>query len=180
MFGIKFKLNRFEFFTQITEAGIYSFKIEKILTMNYRDIQIDTPHIDSIKVREHLNNLIEVITAYFAHNIHKIKINTDFSGYNEQEIKIYKALMNVPFGSITTYGTLAKYALGNKANRYVGRALSRNRLQIIVPCHRVVMKDLKIGGFTSHIGIKLKILLLQEEGISINNCKIEHCKIHTF
>ncbi|MGB9600554.1 MAG: MGMT family protein [Myxococcota bacterium] len=180
MFEIKFKYNTFEFFAEITDMGIYSFRIERIQPHIYNRTIINSPHIESITIRRHLDRLIEEITSYIQNSKYKIKVNTDFTGYSEREIKIYKALMEVPSGSVTTYGILAKHVFGNKANRYIGRALSHNRLQIIVPCHRVVMKDLKIGGFTNPMGVKLKILLLKNEGIKVNNCKIEHCRIYEF
>jgi methylated-DNA-[protein]-cysteine S-methyltransferase len=59
---------------------------------------------------------------------------------------IYKLLIKIPAGNVSTYGDLAK-ALGNpSASREIGRLLGKNPNPIVVPCHRVVMSDGKLGG----------------------------------
>ncbi len=180
MFEIRFYLNRFFISSCITDKGIYSLNILRICN-NTRDFTIAESLGEETEIRKkHFKTLINHLSGYFSGDTDIFRAETDFEGFSEREMKIFRHLMNVPSGHITTYGALAKHALGNNANRYVGRALSRNRLQLIVPCHRVVMKDLKIGGFTSHLGLKLKILLLQSEGITVKNNKIEHCRIYSF
>jgi len=180
MFRINFYLNRFIFNTEITKNGIYSLHIEKILTKEPERKFIEQADYISKPIRYYYNKLKEELYGYFSHTKKIISIKTDFEGFNEREISLFKALMRVPAGNIVSYGALARYALGNSANRYAGKILSRNRLQIIVPCHRVVRRNYHIGGFTSPLGVKLKILLLQNEGIQINNCKIQDHKLYEF
>jgi methylated-DNA-[protein]-cysteine S-methyltransferase len=86
------------------------------------------------------------------------------------EEKIYKKLLDVPKGQITTYGELAK-AVGLKhGQRVVGRVMNKNPYPVIIPCHRVVMSTGKIGGYAYGEDIKEK--MLHNEGIKISNGKI--------
>lgn len=90
--------------------------------------------------------------------------------------KIYRLLKKVPKGKITTYKALAE-AAGTKAYRAVGQAMRCNPYAPIVPCHRVVASDGKIGGFMgtkekNSKEIKKKIRMLKGEGIKIKSNRI--------
>jgi methylated-DNA-[protein]-cysteine S-methyltransferase len=86
------------------------------------------------------------------------------------EQKIYKKLLEVPKGQITTYGELAKAVGLKNGQRVVGKIMNKNPYPVIVPCHRVVMSTGKIGGYA--YGEHIKIKLLNDEGIQIKNGKI--------
>jgi O-6-methylguanine DNA methyltransferase len=80
---------------------------------------------------------------------------------------VYNLLLKIPAGKVSTYGDLAK-ALGNPlASREIGRILGRNPNPIRVPCHRIVMSDGKVGGYS--YGSDRKRELLEKEGISFGN-----------
>ena len=86
------------------------------------------------------------------------------------EEKVYKKLLEVPKGKITTYGELAK-AIGLKnGQRVIGKIMNKNPYPVIVPCHRVIKSDGKIGGYAW--GEKVKAKMLSNEGIKIKNGKI--------
>lgn len=82
---------------------------------------------------------------------------------------VYELLKKIPKGRVVTYGDIAK-VLGIKSARVIGYYMKTNPTPVIVPCHRVVMGDGSIGGFS--LGIEKKIKLLNEEGISVVNNKI--------
>ena len=84
--------------------------------------------------------------------------------------KCYAVLKKVPKGKVTTYGELAKAVGSPKAARAVGNAMNKNPYAPKVPCHRVVGSDGSMTGFAS--GIKDKIKMLEEEGIKVENEKI--------
>ncbi|MEK0346489.1 MAG: MGMT family protein [Nitrosopumilus sp.] len=90
------------------------------------------------------------------------------------EQKIYKKLLEVPKGQITTYGELAKAVGLKNGQRTVGKIMNKNPYPVIVPCHRVVMSTGKIGGYA--YGEQIKINLLNDEGIQIKNGKITDLK----
>ena len=86
------------------------------------------------------------------------------------EEKIYKKLLDVPKGQITTYGELAKAVGLKNGQRVVGRVMNKNPYPVIIPCHRVVMSTGKIGGYAYGEDIKEK--MLHDEGIEISKGKI--------
>ena len=68
---------------------------------------------------------------------------------------------DVPFGELKTYGDIAAQIGSPGAARAVGNALGRNPIPVIVPCHRIVMSDLTIGGYTGGIAIKERLLSIE-------------------
>jgi len=86
------------------------------------------------------------------------------------EEKVYKKLLEVPKGKITTYRDLAR-AIGLKnGQRVIGKIMNKNPYPVIVPCHRVIKSDGKIGGYAW--GEQVKAKMLSNEGIKIKNGKI--------
>ena len=78
---------------------------------------------------------------------------------------VCSVLAQIPFGQTVTYGTLAKIVFGNDKRpsaRAIGSAVGKNPVSIIVPCHRVVAKVKKLGGYDG--GIDKKEWLLRLEG----------------
>ena len=92
--------------------------------------------------------------------------------------KIYKKLLDVPKGKITTYGDLAKAVGLKNGQRVVGRIMNKNPYPMIIPCHRVVMSTGKIGGYA--YGEHVKTKMLNDEGIKIQNGKILDLKNKLF
>lgn len=84
--------------------------------------------------------------------------------------KIYKKLLEVPKGKITTYGDLAKAVGLKNGQRAVGKIMNKNPYPVIVPCHRVVKSDGNVGGYA--YGENVKIKMLSKEGIKIRKGKI--------
>ena len=83
--------------------------------------------------------------------------------------KVYGLTRRIPPGKVSTYGEIAR-ALKCRAYRAVGNVLNKNPYAPIVPCHRIVCSDGRVGGFAS--GTKNKINLLRKEGIKIKNGKV--------
>ncbi len=90
------------------------------------------------------------------------------------EEKVYKKLLEVPLGMVTTYGELAKAVSLKNGQRAVGRIMNKNPYPVIVPCHRVIKSDGKIGGYAW--GEKIKTNMLSKEGVKIKNGKIVDLK----
>ena len=86
------------------------------------------------------------------------------------EQKIFKKLLEVPKGQITTYGELSKAVGLKNGQRAVGKIMNKNPYPVIIPCHRVIMSTGKIGGYA--YGEEIKKKLLQDEGLEIKDGKI--------
>ena len=94
------------------------------------------------------------------------------------EEKIYRKLLEVPLGNVTTYGDLAKAINLKNGQRIVGQIMKKNQFPVIVPCHRVVKSNGTIGGYA--YGIERKKYMLSKEGLEINNDKILNFKKNLF
>ncbi len=96
------------------------------------------------------------------------------------EQQVYKKLTEVPQGKVTTYGELAKAVGLKNGQRIIGQIMKKNPYPAIIPCHRVVNSDGKVGGYA--YGVDVKKNMLQKEGIKIQNGKILdwHKKFYKF
>lgn len=91
----------------------------------------------------------------------------DLPGVTKFQKRVFKAVLLVPEGFVTTYAYLADFINCGSA-RAVGQALRCNPFAPDVPCHRVIASDLTIGGFQgSRAGepVKRKLQLLAREGV---------------
>lgn len=77
------------------------------------------------------------------------------------QLKVWNALLAIPYGHTTTYGDLARQLGDIKAVRAVGVALNKNPISIIVPCHRIIGGSGKLVGFAG--GLKNKSILIDLE-----------------
>ena len=77
--------------------------------------------------------------------------------------KVYEAARSVPPGATLSYGEVAKQLGSGGSARAVGQALGRNPFAIVVPCHRVLAADGRIGGFSANGGIATKLRMLSIE-----------------
>jgi methylated-DNA-[protein]-cysteine S-methyltransferase len=79
----------------------------------------------------------------------------------EFDKKVWLALKEIPYGETRTYKWLAEKIGKPGACRAVGQALSRNPLPILLPCHRIIESDGTIGGYSSGIDIKRRLLEIE-------------------
>jgi methylated-DNA-[protein]-cysteine S-methyltransferase len=75
--------------------------------------------------------------------------------------KVYKAVLSIPLGETRSYKWVAKKIGKPQAFRAVGQALNNNPYPLIIPCHRVVKSDHKIGGYA--LGVRKKQVILELE-----------------
>jgi AraC family transcriptional regulator of adaptative response/methylated-DNA-[protein]-cysteine methyltransferase len=78
--------------------------------------------------------------------------------------RVWKALRDIPIGTISSYSEIAKRIGAPKAVRAVTRAVASNRLAVVIPCHRVLCRDGSISGY--RWGVERKISLLKIEQIA--------------
>jgi methylated-DNA-[protein]-cysteine S-methyltransferase len=98
----------------------------------------------------------------------------DLSWATEFEQRVLRALAGVRFGATVTYGELAAASGSPRAARAVGGALGKNRVPVLIPCHRVLASN-GIGGFGGGAGsswrpggkdpVSFKRALLRGEGV---------------
>lgn len=77
------------------------------------------------------------------------------------QLSVWKELLKIPAGSVTSYGKIAEALQKPKACRAVGTAVGDNPVSVLIPCHRVLRTDGALGGY--HWGLERKIRLLDRE-----------------
>ena len=86
------------------------------------------------------------------------------------EHKVYQKLLQVQRGKVTTYSALAKAVGLKNGQRVIGRIMNKNPYPVVIPCHRVILSNGKVGGYAW--GGKVKTKMLAKEGIKIKKGKI--------
>ena len=87
----------------------------------------------------------------------------DWSAATEFQRRVWKALLAIPMGQTKSYAEIALEVGTASGGRAVGNACGANPIPVLVPCHRVLARDGKIGGFSA--GLHWKRLLLEREGV---------------
>jgi AraC family transcriptional regulator of adaptative response/methylated-DNA-[protein]-cysteine methyltransferase len=77
------------------------------------------------------------------------------------QLKVWKALLEIPVGDVTTYGAIATKLGDPKASRAVGSAVGANPVSYLIPCHRVIRASGELGGYAW--GIERKKVMLRRE-----------------
>jgi len=80
-------------------------------------------------------------------------------------LRVLNVVKTIPYGEVRTYRWVAE-KIPTKGYRAVGRALGLNPFPIIIPCHRVISSDGTLGGFSSGISLKRKLLALEKVDIN--------------
>lgn len=115
--------------------------------------------------KSYFKNLQEQIAAYFEGELVDFgpDIPVALNGFHGFSCDVLAACRETGFGQTITYAGLAGKLHRPNAGRAVGNALAKNPLPLIIPCHRVIRSDGKLGGFTAPGGINLKKQLLLHE-----------------
>ena len=82
---------------------------------------------------------------------------------------VWNEIKRIPRGQTITYKELAAKIGRPKAYRAVANACAKNPQLIIIPCHRVIRSDGKLGGYMGEKGIERKKKLLKKEGVKFRN-----------
>ena len=107
-----------------------------------------------------IREAVKQVSAYFRRELTVFDLPLDLQG-TEFQRKVWEALQRIPYGGTRTYADIAREIGAPKATRAVGGANHVNPVPIIVPCHRVLAANGKLGGFGC--GLDYKRLLLDVE-----------------
>ena len=116
-------------------------------------------------------DLLRRLRSYFAGHRVTFPDELDLSPATAFQREVWQITRLIPFGETRSYTWVAEQLGKAGAVRAVGQALARNPLPIIIPCHRVVAKDGKLGGYSG--GTEKKDYLLRLEALAnINRATI--------
>jgi methylated-DNA-[protein]-cysteine S-methyltransferase len=85
----------------------------------------------------------------------------DFAAATPFQRAVWQAAQEIPYGQKRSYGWLATKAGKPRAARAVGQAMAANPWPIIVPCHRVVSSNGRLGGYGGGLDMKERLLFLE-------------------
>ncbi|MGE0455297.1 MAG: bifunctional transcriptional activator/DNA repair enzyme AdaA [Vicinamibacteria bacterium] len=111
----------------------------------------------------HLERLRQELQEYFAGRRREFGVPLVAPGTAFEE-RVWTALRRIPFGETWSYAELARRVGSPGASRAAGSANGRNRLAILIPCHRVVNKDGRLGGYGGGVWRKQALLHLERTG----------------
>ncbi len=135
--------NRFEAFRKITEGA------NKILVESEHDFAL----------------ISEKIIAYFEGEVVDFECDLDLSVGNDFDRSVWNATSEIGYGDVRSYAWVAKKIGNPKAYRAVGRALAKNPVPLIIPCHRVIRTNGLLGGFRYGVSMKAKLLELERAAV---------------
>jgi AraC family transcriptional regulator, regulatory protein of adaptative response / methylated-DNA-[protein]-cysteine methyltransferase len=97
------------------------------------------------KAGAELASLVEQVAGFVAQPSMGLDLPLDLRG-SDFELRVWRALQEIPAGSTETYGEVAKRLGAPEAAKEVGEACAANVLAVAIPCHRVVRKDGGLAG----------------------------------
>ena len=106
------------------------------------------------------------LEEYFAGRRRVFSVPLSVAGTPFQK-KVWRALMDIPYGETRSYGDIAAAVGSRNAGRAVGMANNKNPLPVFIPCHRVIGANKKLTGYAG--GLEIKRILLDIEERNKNN-----------
>ena len=128
---------------------------EYVLSVSFSDIIKEND-----KGSEVLDKALKQMNEYFSGERKKFDLPLYFEGTEFQK-SVWNELRKIPYGTTVSYKDKAEGINNEKAVRAVGNANNKNKIMIIVPCHRVIGKNGKLVGFAG--GLDKKEFLLEHE-----------------
>jgi len=116
-------------------------------------------HIDN---NHHLDDLIKRLEDYLDGEVVTFSDNLDIADATKFQQKVWDVTRSIPYGETRSYAWVSeKLGYDKRAARAVGRALGRNPVPIIIPCHRVIGSNGSLVGFSVGLGLKEHLLNLE-------------------
>lgn len=113
----------------------------------------------------YLEQVRHELTEYFAGQRTTFEVPLVYPGSDFQRA-VWKALLEIPYGETRSYEALALQVATAEAVRAVGGANGANRIAIVIPCHRVVNKSGKLGGYGGGLWRKKALLALEQQQLT--------------
>jgi len=151
-----------EVFTHIYQSPIGAIKITSQQHCIQEIIFTDRPELVTLSdtMPEVIHQCMEELIEYFSGSRRSFTVAIDQAGTEFQQ-KVWKELHELPFGKTLSYGDLAKKMGDPNLVRAVANANGKNKIAIIIPCHRIIGSDKSLVGYAW--GKSRKKWLLQHE-----------------
>ena len=101
------------------------------------------------------------LDSYFTGELRHFSVPLVYPG-SPFQVRVWNELLRIPYGETCSYEELARRVGSSSGQRAVGHANGLNRIAIVIPCHRVVNKDGKLGGYGGGLWRKQYLLDLEK------------------
>lgn len=109
------------------------------------------------------DSVMKQLKEYFQGKRKSFDVPLRFKSSSKLNEAVWGELLKLPFGETISYKELSERIGYNKAWRAVGSAVGRNPIPIIIPCHRILASNGKIGGFSLGLDVKKKLLKIEQK-----------------
>lgn len=133
---------------------------QQTIRPNPRDLRVESRAVRFEESDEAMRPYIRELEQYFARERREFELPLDLRG-TEFQVACWQALIAIPYGQTRTYADIARAVGRPQGFRAVGMANNRNRVAIVVPCHRVIASDGTLCGYGGGLEIKKKLLDLE-------------------
>lgn len=142
-----------------TKIGILKYTIvnSKLVSLN----KVDECEFINYNKSELAIKIEKELLEYFEGKRKVFDIPLEMQGTEFQK-KVWNALLEIPYGEVRSYKDISKRIGNEKACRAVGMANNKNKIMIIIPCHRVIGADKKLVGYYYGIDMKQELLDLEK------------------
>jgi methylated-DNA-[protein]-cysteine S-methyltransferase len=149
------KISRTHFKVFTSQKGI------RRIFINNKDAKIKAVSLTKLHPDDpYMFNIFTELKEYFNGERKKFSSPLDVLG-TEFQSKVWNELLKIPYGKLKTYKEIATKLGNENAMRAVGRANATNHAPIIIPCHRVIASNGRLGGYSGGISLKEKLLELE-------------------
>lgn len=128
------------------------------LSFDTQSVNVDFIENNDLKI---FKNVTSWLDDYFNGLNPKIDFNLKADGTDFRK-KVWKILLEIPYGETVTYGEIASKMSPNMAAQAVGGAVGANPIAIVIPCHRVIGANGKLTGYAAGIDKKVELLKLEK------------------
>lgn len=131
-------------------------KESKISAVSFCEVEgemVETPLIKRAYIQ---------LSEYFARKRRVFNLPLLLEG-TEFQIKVWKALQKIEYGNTATYKDIAEIIGSPRASRAVGNANNKNKIAIIIPCHRVIGSNGSLTGYAGGLQVKNFLLNLEKQ-----------------
>ena len=129
------------------------------------ELQGDWPAADFIKDGAFIAPLAARAFAFASNRPMDAPLGLYVQGTNFQ-LKVWEALLRIPFGGVVTYGDIAREVCTPRASRAVGAAVGANMISLLIPCHRVILSSGVVHNYRWGAPRKKTILAMEEAAAS--------------
>lgn len=145
-----------------TDKGIawLSFAENDSFDRSLREMKEDWPAADFVEDQAVITGLSEQAFALAVGRQPSSPVGLFVQGTNFQ-LKVWEALLRIPYGQCVTYGDIAKTIGDPKASRAVGTAVGSNMISVLIPCHRVILSSGKAHNYRWGAARKKTILAME-------------------